>query len=233
MLYLETVSPALLKIVQTISAEQTLTPFRLVGGTALSLYLGHRESVDADFFCADEFDKRTISERLANILPGILNLHESPHGFAWVFENVKIDLYTWRMPFLLPAVESNGIRLAAIEDVAALKLDAIVQRKEEKDYRDAHALLSRFSLSRLLAIYHEHYPNNSSRIVVDHLAAVEHIPHDDSIRLLRPAPWELVVRDIQSAIKGYFSDLKDEYNERAAAKDRALRALLEQKKKRD
>lgn len=136
------------------------------------------------------------------------------------------------MPFLLPAVESNGIRLAAIEDVAALKLDAIVQRKEEKDYRDAHALLSRFSLSRLLTIYREHYPNNSSRIVVDHLAAVEHIPHDDSIWLLRPASWELVVRDIQSAIQDYFSELKNEHNERAAAQERTFRALLEQKKKR-
>lgn len=233
MLYLETVSPALLKIVQAVSAEPAFAPFRLVGGTALSLYLGHRESVDADFFCTDEFNKRTAGERLADILPGILNLHESPHGFAWVFENVKIDLYTWRMPFLHPAVESNGIRLAAIEDVAALKLDAIVQRKEEKDYRDAHALLTRFSLSRLLAIYREHYPNNSSRIVVDHLAAVEHIPHDDSIRLLRPAPWEQVVQGIQASIKTYFSELKNAQDEQAAAKERTLRTLLEQKKKRD
>jgi len=233
MLYLETVSPALLKIVRAVSAEPALASFRLVGGTALSLYMGHRESVDADFFCANEFDKRAVSERLADILPGILNLHESPHGFAWAFENVKIDLYAWRMPFLLSAVESNGIRLAAIEDVAALKLDAIVQRKEEKDYRDAHALLMQFSLSQLLAIYREHYPNNSSRIVVDHLAAVEHIPHDDSIRLLRPAPWEHVVQGIQSAIQDYFSELKNAQNAQAAAKERTLRDLLEQKKRRD
>lgn len=50
MLHLETVSPALLKIIKAVSDEPMFQDFRLVGGTALSLQLGHRTSVDAEFF---------------------------------------------------------------------------------------------------------------------------------------------------------------------------------------
>jgi predicted nucleotidyltransferase len=54
------------------------------------------------------------------------------------------------MPFLLPPIETEDIRLAALPDIAALRLEAITNRKEEKDFRDVHTLLQQFSLEELL-----------------------------------------------------------------------------------
>ncbi len=66
MLHFQTVAPTLLKIIQTISAEPFFQSFRLVGGTALSLQLGHRMSVDADFF-STELKAERLRQRLEEI----------------------------------------------------------------------------------------------------------------------------------------------------------------------
>jgi hypothetical protein len=116
--------------------------------------LGHRLSVDADFFSNSPFNTQVAEEKLYQVLPGFSLLKMSPHGIAGFYHNVKIDLYTWHVPFLLPPIEEEGMRMAALPDIAALKLEAVVNRKEEKDFRDIHALLSVFSLVELLEFYH-------------------------------------------------------------------------------
>lgn len=210
MLYLETVSPALLKIIRAVSGEPMFRDFRLVGGTALSLQLGHRTSVDADFFSEKPFDNRTAEEKLAQLLPDFSVLKESPHGFAGYFEGVKLDLYTWNVPFLLPPVETDGLRIAALPDIAALKLDAIINRKEEKDFRDVHALLSVYSLAELLTFYRERIPGRDLRLVIDHLAAAPAADRQAPIVLLKPIGYENVAADIVHAIQNHLAFLKTE-----------------------
>jgi predicted nucleotidyltransferase len=218
MLYFNTVSPSLLNIIRAVSGEPMFQDFRLVGGTALSLYLGHRMSVDADFFSATPFNQQEAVLRLSNLLPGIQVLKSSPHGFAAVFEGVKLDLYTWNTPFLLPPTEEGQVRLAAIPDVAVLKLGAIVGRKEEKDFRDIHELLSRYPLATLLAFYRERVPHHDLRLVIDHLAAAPAADRQAGIVLLRDVDYEKVASDILQAIQHHLADLKDEQTKLAEAR---------------
>ncbi|MFN0035864.1 MAG: nucleotidyl transferase AbiEii/AbiGii toxin family protein [Saprospiraceae bacterium] len=228
MLYLETVSPALLKIIQAVSSEPMFREFRLVGGTALSLYLGHRLSVDADFFSENPFDKREAEAKLLHRLPGFVIMKESPHGFAGVYEGVKLDLYTWNVPFLLPPIESDGMRLAAIPDIVALKLDAIINRKEEKDFRDVHALLSVYPLSELLEFYHERIPHRDLRLVIDHLAAAPAADRQQPVVLLKNVDYATVAEDILQAIRNHLADLKSTQTRLAEAR---LQQRLEEIKK--
>lgn len=208
MLYLETVSPPLLKIIRAVSSDPLFQDFRLVGGSALSLCLGHRLSGDADFFSNSTFDKRAAEAALLKWLPGFTIMKESPHGFAGIFEGVKLDLYTWHVPFLLPAVESEGMRMAAIPDIVALKLDAAIERKEEKDFRDIHALLSIHPLAELLAFYKDRIPHRDLRLVVDHLAAAPAANRQPSIVLLRQTEYETVASEIIQAIQQHIADMK-------------------------
>lgn len=229
MLYLETVSPTLLKIIRSVSSDPIFQDFRLVGGTALSLFLGHRVSVDADFFSEKAFDKREAETALIHVLPGFVVMKESPHGFAGVYKAVKLDLYTWNVPFLLPPVESDGMRLAALPDIVALKLDAIVNRKEEKDFRDIHALLSAFSLSELLTFYRERIPHRDLRLVIDHLAAAPAADRLQPVKLFRQIDYSEVSADILQAIRSYLTTLKIEQTRLAEAR---LQQRLEEIKKR-
>jgi Nucleotidyl transferase AbiEii toxin, Type IV TA system len=206
MLHYETVSPTLLKIIKAVCSVPFFENFRLVGGTALSLYLGHRKSVDADFFSNMAFDQPTSIAILSESLPGFMVTKRSVHGYAAVYEQVKLDLYTWSVDFRLPAVEADDIRLAALPDIAALKMEAIINRKEEKDFRDLHALLQRFSLADLLQFFSERYPHFSARLVTDHLLAAPFIERDQSIELLNDASWESIGSDITQAVQHYYEE---------------------------
>ena len=230
MLYFQTVTPTLLKIIRAVSGEPSLRDFRLVGGTALSLYLGHRKSVDADFFSNKDFDKDEANIVLSRLLPGFMVLRKSAHGFAAMYEQVKMDMYTWQMPFLLPAVETDGIRMAALPDIAALKLEAVSNRKEEKDFRDIHALLQRFSLAELLGFFRERYPNHSPRIVTDHLLAAPFVERDPTIGLFSSDPWEIIGADIVGAVTAFY---EESTRNRARLEEERLRQRLDNLKKGD
>lgn len=76
MLHLAAVSSELLALIQTVCAGEVFAAFRLVGGTALSLYLGHRQSTGADFFTDRAFDKKIIEQELLRLYPDALKLSE-------------------------------------------------------------------------------------------------------------------------------------------------------------
>jgi hypothetical protein len=224
MLHLQTVTPTLLKIIRTVSGEPYFQAFRLVGGTALSLQLGHRMSVDADFFSNESFDKEEAATILFHLLPGFLLLKKSAHGFAGTYEGVKLDVYTWGAPFLLPPVETKDIRMADLRDIAALKLEAITNRKEEKDFRDVHALLQRFSMAELIAFFKDRYPHHNPKMLTDHLLAAPFVERDLSIRLFSEVSWEKLTSDIVQAVGDFYEEKR---KQRAAMEEERLRQRLE------
>ena len=64
MLHKETVSNTTLELIEALQADNILQGFLLVGDTALSLQIGHRISIDIDFFTQDDFDTRELLEYL-------------------------------------------------------------------------------------------------------------------------------------------------------------------------
>ncbi len=228
MLHFETVSPTLLTIIRAVSGHPFFADFRLVGGTSLSLQLGHRMSIDADFFSNDPFEKEAAQQILAQLLPGFQVLRNSLHGFAAMYQGVKLDMYTWQVPFLLPAIEEHGMRLAALPDIAALKLEAISNRKEEKDIRDIHALLKRFSMGEMLQFFKERYPNFSTRVAADHLLAAPFVDRDLSIHVFSKEPWEEIVEFIIKSVTTHYEDLA---KKRVAEAEENLRQRLQNIKK--
>ena len=231
MLHLETVSDELLTTIQTISDCEELNDFRLVGGTALSLYFGHRISVDADFFTDKTFDKREIESHLIRLFPNIIKVSESPHGFTWAFGLVKIDIYNWKVPFLNPPQLENGMRLASIEDIAAYKLEAVIGRKTEKDFRDVAELLNLFTLLQLLDFYKRKYPYNDPRIAIENLDLSEEVEPEHGIILFKELTWQQVQDIIKAKIKAYYVELNDNQQKILQERDQQLRDILSRKNK--
>lgn len=120
--------------------------FVLYGGTALALRLGHRQSVDFDFFSAQDF----TPDALLRSLPGGdgATLLQSERNTLTVLvggdEPVKLSFFGGLpfSPVKPPDAAPNGIRVASLEDIFATKLLAVVQRSEAKDYIDIAALLA-------------------------------------------------------------------------------------------
>lgn len=120
-----------------------LSNFSLVGGTSLSLQVGHRKSDDLDFFTDRSFDVREIKNAISQYNSNVTFLNETRQGISFslpLSENGddvrKLDVYNWAVKFIRPIKMESEIRLASLEDIASFKLDAICHRKEKKDYVD-------------------------------------------------------------------------------------------------
>lgn len=140
--------------------------FVLHGGTALALRLGHRQSVDFDFFSARDFSP----EALLRALPGggSATLLQSERNTLTVLlggeDPVKVSFFGGLpfSPVKPPDIASNGIAVASLEDLCATKLLAVVQRSEAKDYLDIAALLTHglplgYGLGCARAFYGAHF----------------------------------------------------------------------------
>lgn len=127
--------------------------FVLYGGTALALRLGHRQSVDFDFFCNEPF----APERLFGVLglpPGFRVDQRGDKTLSIVTDGVKISFFgdVGMNRVHDPDIADNGVQVASLLDLAATKLKTIQQRAEAKDYQDvASALRAGIKLEEALA----------------------------------------------------------------------------------
>lgn len=150
MLHYETVSSSTLSLLKKLTTIPELLAFYLVGGTSLSLQIGHRISVDLDFFTDKSFDTNLIREIIRQELPEFELASSSRIGFGSFINQVKCIFYNWSVPFIYPSVEVDGLRLCSLQDIAAFKLNAIITRKEKKDFCDIDALLRHFLFVEML-----------------------------------------------------------------------------------
>jgi len=129
--------------------------FYLAGGTALALHVGHRKSVDLDFLNMGKFDEDKISLYLTQ-LGGNISIVEEGTIHAFV-RGVKISFLHYPYPLLRAPHFHQAIDIAGIEDIACMKIIAISQRAEKKDFFDLYEILHLFAPSEIGAMMLEKY----------------------------------------------------------------------------
>lgn len=154
MLYLETVESSTLELLKKLQRLPVLEQTRLVGGTALALQLGHRKSIDLDFFGTVDCEAEYLRESIAGIA-SLTILKESPHIHIYIVDGIKVDIVNYKYPWLDDVVLEQGLRLASVSDIAAMKITAIIGRGTKKDFIDIAFLLHHFSLEEILHKYND------------------------------------------------------------------------------
>ena len=149
-LYWNTVDPNLRVVLVNLMAEQIFDPFRLVGGTALSLQLGHRKSVDIDLFTDMPYgsiDFDAIDTYFRQHYPYVSDPIAAPVAFGRSYfvgddpqNAIKVDIY-YTDPFIRKPILADDIRMASTEEITAMKIDVIGRRGRKKDFWDIHELL--------------------------------------------------------------------------------------------
>lgn len=237
MLHRETISDGLYETLITLSEVPELSNFYLVGGTALALQIGHRKSDDLDFFSEKSFDAHNIKQALNN-LPGTATLvAEKPTGLSYFYDppnedaHFKIDIYNWGVKFIKPAIEVGSIKMASLEDIAAFKLDAVVSRKEYKDYIDIAKLLEHFSFKELMDFYREKFPYADSRVVLAEIGNTDGIEKSVKPKMLQTlSPVEGVLK-VYEAVKQYGHQLVETRLNLSNQREEQIKKLLEKKSK--
>lgn len=99
-----------------------------------------------------------------------------------------------------PSLEIDGLRLAAIEDIAAMKMAAITGRGTKKDFIDIYYLLKRYSLPELLSFYQKKYHDGSLFLVLRSLVYFDDADNDPLPNIFSPLAWSEVKEEIRKNV---------------------------------
>ena len=199
MLYLETVESSTLELLKKLQRLPVLEQTRLVGGTALALQLGHRKSIDLDFFGTVDCEAEYLRESIAGIA-SLTILKESPHIHIFIVDGIKVDIVNYKYPWLDDVVLEQGLRLASVSDIAAMKITAIIGRGTKKDFIDIAFLLHHFSLEEILHFYAAKYNDSSVFMAMKSLAYFDDAEADPMPDMFVNQSWQQVKAHILSKI---------------------------------
>jgi len=195
---LEILPPAQRKLWNELS--ETPGEFILYGGTALALHLGHRHSVDFDFFGNRAIDVSKIEQEVS-FLKGAAIIQREKNTLSAIVDRggpVKVSFFGLPNLFRLspPLVaKDNGLRVASLLDLAGTKASVVQMRAEAKDYIDIDALITKgkvdlpFALSAAQRLYG---PTFNPQITLKALSFFDdgdlrQLPEDMKLRLVTAA----------------------------------------------
>ncbi len=205
-----TIKPQLRNILSWLMADEIFHPFRLVGGTALSLQLGHRESVDIDLFTDipyGEINFDFIDKHLKDNFEYV-DSTDVPvaMGKSYFIGNsaedcIKLDLF-YTDPFIQPALKIDNIRLATLAEITAMKIDVVSRGARKKDFWDLHELLDSFTIPEMIRLHEERYPySHDPYEILGNFTNFEIADNDFEPICLKGKYWELIKLDFVEAIE--------------------------------
>lgn len=136
------ISPQTKRNLELLGQQDWLKQFYLAGGTACALYFGHRISFDLDFFTTEKFNSKEIVENLQKL--GDLKIDTlADDTFLGIFNKVKISFFQYKYPSIGQFTDYKNIKIASLQDLVAMKIDALQSRVTKRDFIDLYTLLIR------------------------------------------------------------------------------------------
>lgn len=206
-LFYNTISPQLSVILNQLMEEPLFSPFRLVGGTNLSLRFGHRRSTDIDLFTDRQYDslnfqefeqwlKEHYSYYDTSDTSGIVGFGRSYYIGNTVDDCIKLDLM-YTDPFLNSEDTHGLIRMASIKDIIAMKMNAIFYGGRKKDFWDIHLLLQTYSLKEMIEIHKaRHIWEHEDLLILERLQDFKRADEDFDPICFLGKNWDEIKLDI-------------------------------------
>jgi hypothetical protein len=196
------IDPKTYRLIQDIQALPELKNFYLVGGTALALQYGHRNSIDIDLFTEKEFVADDIISVLQNYFDVEVSFKRDQGTLLTFVNNIKTDFIRHNYPLIKESQSEDGIVFLSTEDIAAMKLNAIVNScKRLKDFVDIYFLLEHFSLNEMVSFFHIKYPHLNPLIVLKSLSYFDDIDPDmDPPKMKVKLPITKILKRINQAV---------------------------------
>lgn len=212
-LYWNTVNNILKESLIMFQSSHLFDDFRLVGGTALSLQIGHRLSVDIDLFSDlphGSIDFEEIELFLVQNFSYVSPPSKTPIGFgksylvgADLTRCIKLDIYHTE-PFLEEPILKDNIRLASVTEIAAMKMDVIQRGGRKKDFWDIHELLNHYSLDELMKLHQLKYPYiHESVLIEQNFIEFSKADEEPDPICLKGKYWELLKLDLMDTMNDF------------------------------
>jgi hypothetical protein len=207
MLHIETVLPSTLRVLKELMEIEELKSFCLVGGTALSLQLGHRKSDDIDLFLDKDFDKRYVINILKQkFVDRIIFISKDTNslGVFCYIDDIKIDICKHTFPIIETIIVEDNIRMWNIKEIAAAKVHAISNRGKKKDFWDIDIILDKLSIEEITTLYKKKYDPLLAITVSQILVYFEDANDSETPECYLNKSWEQVKKSIVRKINHQF-----------------------------
>ncbi|MGH2581925.1 MAG: nucleotidyl transferase AbiEii/AbiGii toxin family protein [Anaerolineales bacterium] len=179
--------------------------FYLGGGTALAIYFGHRKSVDLDWFIGTGMgDALQLAQWLRGEGLDFITTQTAPGTLHGTIRGVRMSFLEFRYPLLRPLTKWKSLEtsLASLDDLACMKLSAIAQRGQRKDFCDIYMLGTKHRpLAELLKLYQRKFNVGDISPVLYGLAYFDDADGDPMPRMLVNVQWKTIKRTIQDWVK--------------------------------
>ncbi len=210
-LYWNTVSPILKEVLLNLMNEPFFNPFRLVGGTALSLQIGHRMSVDIDMFTdaaygsidfdaiksylKNKYDYCNYRTTTVNVAFG--TYVEVGHSST---EFVKIDFF-YTDEFIFEPLIVDNIRMATQHEIIAMKMDVVLRGGRKKDFWDLHFFIDKVSIDEMISLFNQRYPyNDELEQIKNQITFFDNADSDFDPNCLLSKNWDDIKLDFIEAV---------------------------------
>ena len=162
MLQKKSVGDPLWNILTDLQKDITFEKYFLVGGTALSLQLGHRISYDIDLFTRENLDKEQIFDFLNRNYNGKYQIHNIQNIILQIsIDEIKVDLVKYDYDLIEGIKKEEGIKYLGKKDISAMKLMAVANRGDQaKDFIDIYYLLKEITINNMFEYYKIKYKQN-------------------------------------------------------------------------
>jgi len=194
----EVITEAVERTLADLHRVSALKDFYLAGGTGLALSVGHRRSVDLDFFTDQPLEPEVMLERAENV-GGLQVLAKGPETLHLTIRETKVSFLRYRYPLLFACDELLGVKVADPRDIACMKVSAIAGRGTKRDFIDLYVVSQHHDLEQILNWFKQKYAraNYSMVHVLKSLAYFEEAEKDPMPDMLLPLTW--------SAVKEFFT----------------------------
>lgn len=200
MLQQNAVEPATLGLLRKICSASPFENFALGGGTNLALRLGHRLSVDLDFFTNIPYQNSDIFQAVVAGFPTAELLFEQNQTMMFTIDDIKVDFILYPFKWLQPFETIEGTRLITLPDIIPMKLKALSNRFSKKDFWDIAYLLENFSLPEMLEIFKSKFPQIDTGYIIHSLTNFETAEEEQEPVVLLPKTWEEIKSKLQKVV---------------------------------
>lgn len=200
------------KMFAILRASPWVKDFYLAGGTALALQLGHRTSVDFDFFSPTNPVPREWREGVVAALEskGKVEIQSQNDGTLLLrLDDVPMSFFRYPYPFIAPPIVVDNLQIASVLDIGLMKIAAIIGRGRKRDFVDLYFICQDIPLAELFERSAEKFPNvrdfalQAARALV-YFADAE---ADKMPRMFRQVQWSRVKkyfeREVARVSKGW------------------------------
>lgn len=182
----------------------------LAGGTALALQIGHRISVDFDFFTRKEFDEKIFVQRMGRLPLGFELERTDWRTILGYINKTRFSLFFYEYPLLAKPHKFLGINICDIKDIAPMKIAAISDRGTKRDFIDLYFIIAAeklFTLRQILDLYDRRFKilRQNKLHILKSLVYFDDADQNIAPKMLKNADWQEIKNFFNKEVKKFLS----------------------------